>query len=268
MSAPPAYHNLGAAFALLREDITVSVDDFDRGQLEYLCPTRTYIKDGQVAPGFPGLIVQRARASQRAGDYFITCDCAGLLMESSKIISTDRQLTPHDFDQVTIREIVAAGTGFVWGSGVEGCNTTSASEKQLDSHWLIRTRVAQGISSHKLRQRVITVNENIVSPSVPVRVLLPGGWRDYRKGRISMPRVVVTDTYVDHNLPPTGAIPGNLTPPNAPPVQVIVNSGSDFVYNYPANWKLSNISYQRLLEGYTPGKHSLSYEFVFPTDFA
>jgi hypothetical protein len=268
MSAPDPYNNIGQTNRLLREDITRSVDDFDSGSLEYIADSRDYVRDGMTAPGFGGLIVQRARASFRAGDYFISCEAKGLLSASSKVISTDRVLSPHDFDQITTREIVAIAAAFAWGTDIEGLIVTGATERQLDSHWKLRTTVAHGIKAKKLRQRTITVNENIVSPTTLIRVNLPGGWSDYRKARVSLPRIVVTDTYVDLNLPDTAAIPGNLTPPNPPTVQTITMTGDDFTYNWPSQWKLASLSHNLLLEGFTHGKHALSYEYVWPKDFA
>jgi hypothetical protein len=113
--------------------------------------------------------------------------------------------------------------------------------------------------------RIITVNGQTVSSSVPIQILLTGGWTDYLYTNFSLPRIVVTDTYVTTSAPATGDFPAFATPPNAPSVMSLTFTGTDFIFNYPYGWTLqASDTIDTLSSGITLNIVRNVYEFVWP----
>ena len=130
----------------------------------------------------------------------------------------------------------------------------------------MRQRTYKGIIgsvASKLVQRKITNNGNIVS-SESIVVDLAGGWTTARKGQVSLPRVVVSDTVISTTSPNTLALPGKATPPNPPAVLLLTPSGPDVSYNWPSGWRVSGVSGQELYLGAGIWSNTIDYEYVWP----
>lgn len=117
----------------------------------------------------------------------------------------------------------------------------------------------------KGRKRRITVGNQVVSSSVALS--LTGttftneagtftGWPDARYTALDTSRVQVSDTFLTWDAPPTGSLPGHLTPENAPPILDLFAlpwySPSGFTWNWPWGWSLKSINSEPLIYG-VPG---------------
>lgn len=56
-----------------------------------------------------------------------------------------------------------------------------------------------------------------------------------------LPQISVTDTMISTNAPPTGIVPGNWIPDEAPAVRIISLTGGADIYHFPSGWKILNI---------------------------
>lgn len=243
----------------------------DEGELVYCTASKGFFQEGQAPPGYPNLRIHEIEERVDAGDVIATLTCRGLVNGASKIIARNRRQGAFAFDVCDVKIITATPNSFNPGSTLAGSGSMFLIEKGredlLDGRWHQLDLTYQGIESTKLRQRVITVDEEIVSPTDPISVQLPGGWTTPQKGQVSLPTVVVTDTFVTRIYPPTNAIPGNAVPPNAPSVNVFNVQGADLTRHWPNKWKYSGINSTELFDGAGVFLTSLSYKFQWEYTF-
>ncbi len=234
---------------------------------------------GDTVPGYGNLRIVETRPEVIPGSLFnITCRARGLISGSSRVISRRITTTADGWDEISERRMEATSQAVPSFGDRHPSHTNmffmhGGLEESLDlgtglSQWVQRDRTYRGMAAAvtKLVSRKITANECIVTQD-SVKVPLPGGWTNFRKGQISMPRIVVADTVLTTFSPPTAGIPGNSTPLDPPSVQVFTISGSGLTNNWPNQWKLASIDNQELFLGAGVNLQTLVYEYVWPQQF-
>jgi hypothetical protein len=271
MAAPQEVLATGAMPVLMEDRVRRSVSSFDEGQLVYCVPARGYFDLRQEAPGYPNMRIHDIEEVDGPGDVIATLTCRGLMSGDSKVIGRQRRQGVFAFDMCDVEVVTRRPEIYTAGSALSGSASMflveRGLEEMLDDLWWKLRLSYQGIESTKLRQRVVTVNEDIVSPSDPIVVNLPGGWDTATKGQVSFPSIVVTDTVVTRTAPPTNAIPGNAVPDNAPPVRVFGVFGTDLTRHWPNKWKLSDINSTELFLGAGVYHTSLSWKYQWEYTF-
>jgi hypothetical protein len=262
-------------------DTTETATNLDQGVYEIACATRDAVVAGDAFPSpLSGIKVKEVRAKKLAGYYLLTCTGEGLISGTSKIIGARWTKDPHGYDVLSVSRVVATDASLPsWGSvadvssEIEAGSTMfflSAQEAyKLDGAWKVREENYQGVKTDKLLDREITVNESIQSPADPITVSLPDGFSTASKAKVSLPRIVVRDTFITFTAPDTTIIPGRATPPNAPSIQSFTITGS-LVRNWPYQWKLASITDAQLIygvTGVTARRVTLTYEFVWAAEY-
>jgi hypothetical protein len=263
-----------AAPLLLEKNIRQQRDGLDGGTLKYLTPGEFDFRPGVPPPGYPGLEIDDVSTDTEGEDYIHTLSCFGILGPRTSRREKGfpkRRKTLEGWDEASDSWIVKSSAldDFEPGSAMVGNPTmfcVEAPDEPLHGGYYRITPTYRGLLWSKPVKRVITSNGQVVSPSVPIVVDLPGGWEDPRNAQVSLPRVVCTDSYVTNSAAPTDAIPGNATPVNAPDVQVISVFGAEVVYQWPYGWRLESVSSDELGEtGYR--LLTLVYEYQYQKTF-
>lgn len=260
---------------VLTEDrLRRSLKSLDEGTLTYMCDRRDVFFPGGVAPGFPGLRIQSVEERSLAGDYECTLNVSGLKTGVSRVISREWRRNPVGWDEASETHVIATGASFAWGTAMADYASMRLMEEGEDEHldgaWSTRQIVYRGIERTGLVDRQVTVNENIMSPGSEVAVLAPleGGWTTPETATVSLPRIVVTDTYKSTTTPDTEAIPGPLSAGeilarNLPAVKTFSLSGPDLRRQWPAGWKWASLDPQELYRGAGVWIHREVMEYVW-----
>jgi hypothetical protein len=280
MSAPAKVITNGVSPTLARWNIKASVSGPDEITFTaHDCPAYATYAKGDAVPGYSNMRIVSTRSELVPGSLWdISCEARGLITGSSRIISRRTGTDTLGWDTLSERRMELASQTVPEFGGAHPSHSAmkfmqAGEEEQLDlgdgtSRWVVRERNYRGLATgaYKRTSRKVTVNENVTTQD-SITVSLPGGWDTARKGQVSLPRIVVTDTVLTTTAPPTATIPGNLTPPSPPNIQVISVSGSDLTYNWPSAWKLASIDSDELFLGAGVYLQALTYEYVWPTQF-
>lgn len=273
MAAPTEVLKIGtlsAAGILMRADITVRDDGFDDGYLTYLTSARNTYVPNQATDDFPSMTIREVKSTPSPGDEFeLTLRVQGLSTGTSRMIASSFTENAEGFDQGS--ETWIARTNSVPKPLNSSATSYSnmicvAVEKEIQQFgnppWARFTSRFMGIMGLKNYKRRITVDGNTVSHDSLI-VNLPGGWTTARKSTVDFPRVVVEDAYLQTYRPDSALanLPGNATPPNAPPVRVIASSGSELTYHWPSGWKLASVGWDEI-PGTSIGIATFRYEYV------
>jgi hypothetical protein len=134
-------------------------------------------------------------------------------------------------------------------------------KEDLNGHVWRLSLDCKGILTPKARKRRITVNNQPVNSSTTLSLSGPTfmteegyftGWNDQRFTNLDSSRVVVVDTFLSTDPPPTYKLPGHLIPENAPLVKDIFEqpwySSAGFTWNWPWGWALKGIQSEQLLD--------------------
>lgn len=249
---------------LMERSITRRRNGLDGGTLRYTAASEAAFSEGQF---IGGLEVKECERVQDGTDYDFTLSMLGI--DGSKPVRMldgypDITYNYTDWDRAEVayltnnaRQITEGSVGSFGGTTV----CVSANPKQIHTGWYEVRGSFLGIIRAKPRQRTITVNGAVHSPSVPIVVNLLGGWNSYAKGTFQLPRIVVQDRYFGFTSPPTGLIPGPAIPPNAPTVKVIGFNNMPVTLQWPNGWHLAAIGDEQI------GDRSLhasvwTYEYV------
>jgi len=267
MSVAP-FHEFGAtSFAMPGARFQRRIDGLDSGLLEWFSPGIESFKPGDSPPGHPGLIIQEIEIEEDcAGRHIHRLQCLGVLgSKPNRKLKSSFRRTLDTFDEGS-EEWIALGSGLITlGSSPQGQSTmhcVDVTEEALESTGFFRiTASFRGLIGSKNYKRRISVNEQVLSPSDPVYLNVPGGWSDLRKSQFSFPKVVVMDTYITTQYPNTLSIPSKMTPPNPPPIQNFYYEGTNVVFNWPWGWKLASIDADNVG---TVWATTYTYEFVWP----
>lgn len=244
----PAIISHGDTAPLLTERrITRRLDGLDTGVIRYTTTDPDAFSEGQSLPDAPGLIIQQAELDQDGLDFDFTLSVLGVdgVKPARRLKGfPDRRYNLLDFDRVEDAWLTSNPSLIQEGQTGNFGGTTvclSASDKLIHPGWYeVRGSFIGILRNRKDRKRVIRSNGFTVSGDT-ITVNLPGGWTTPRKGQAQLPQVVVEDTYIGFNPPPTHLIPGPATPPNAPNVKVITVTGDDVTSYWPAGWYLSSV---------------------------
>lgn len=239
---------------LLERSIRRQRDGLDGGTLRYLSAGEFDFAPGVPPPGYPGLEIDDVSSDQDGEEWVHTLSCYGVLGARAARREKGfpkRRKTLEGWDEATDSWIIqsAALANYQPGTAMVGHPTmfcVEAPDEVLHGNYVRVSPTYRGLLWSKPVKRVITSNGQVVSPSNPVIVGLPGGWATARKAQVSLPRVVCTDSYVTNAAAPTDSIPGNATPPDAPAVQVISISGDEVVYQWPHGWRLESVGSEEL----------------------
>lgn len=86
----------------------------------------------------------------------------------------------------------------------------------------------------------------------------------YQPTELDLPQIAVTDTFISDQPPPTGLVPGNWIPADAPPINIINPSSDSYTYHWPAGWKCLNLQSEQI-----PGQQlwfiSITWGYQIPT---
>jgi hypothetical protein len=235
------------------KSVTRRADGPDTCSLFYETTSATSpVLRGQAISEFPGLIADSVTSERNAGIWEHRITGAGILNGVAKTLrgspAIDYSATDWDTAEVSIistnPNLITEGSAGSFG-GTTVClsvrrQTLSTGVYQYNARYA-------GIIRPKSRQRVLQTNGQTVGGDSFV-VNLPGGWTQPQRGDAQLPKLSVIDIYIATSPPPTGSLPGNLTPPNAPPVKIIsVTPGPNSSRHWPGGWHLAAVEGEQLL---------------------
>lgn len=265
MSQAPLIEFGETSFAMPGARFTRRKDGLDSGTLEWFSPNIVAFDPGATAPGYSGLIIQDVETEEDSpGRYVHRLQCLGVLgPKPNRRVKSSYQRTLDTFDEGSEEWIANTSTLIAVGdvsTQHESMFCVGVTSDELEAGWYRLSAAYKGLITSKGYKRRISVNEQIISPSDPWIVALPGGWATPRKTEFSLPKVVVMDTYVSTTAPDTAAIPGQRTPPDAPAVQNLVISGANLTWHWPWGWKLAGIDSDKIGSVYVT---TYNYEAVW-----
>lgn len=251
-------------------------DGLDGGNMKYLTQLEDSFLPGGADPLYPGMEIEEVESVQASetdwehslmtvgvrdlrparrelGYPQISKMSSGFDEASDSIITK----TPDDYDR-----------GVVMAGNVHMICVDSPRTNIYGAWWRVQPRY-NGIIGSRPYKRQITVNEDIVSPQVPITISLSGGWGTPAKGQVSFPKIVVRDSNVVTVASPTASIPGNLTPPSPPDIQsitIITGDPSILTLRWPNHWKIASLDRDEI-PGTTIALETITYEFVWPAMF-
>jgi len=228
--------------------------------------------NGGAPPRRPHMRITECETRQSGGAWEHRIQASGFAgVRSSKRISSSLSEGEEGWDGGQETWLTRAPADFVRGAAHPTQSTlwcVEAEKEQYDDlTWQVTPRY-KGILNSRARKRRITVGNQVVSSSVPyvlTNSIVDGepfpfvneygeftGWGSPRYSAIDTSRVVVTDTFLSTDPPPTDQLPGHLTPENAPNVKDIFSvpwfSPEGFTFNWPWGWSLKGITAERLLD--------------------
>jgi len=239
--SPCIAHLPSSPFALERISVTRARNGLDSAKQRFWAPTSDYLREGMRHPENSNFVIEEV---VREGDddegYEYDVSSKGLAAGKFRRVDgfPSRRGQIQDWDTETDQWLSTNPQHFARGQWYNGKICTEASAEPLHAELGVYRCTAQLVGLNAGPRRVSReVNCNAAQVSRDkVKVTLPGGWNDYRKGVLSLPKVTVTDTWLAYSPPPTGLIPGTLTPPNAPPVRIITLTGDDLTWHWPNGW--------------------------------
>jgi len=269
-SAPQPYYTYGSRFVCEENKVKRTLYGLDTGRQRWVTNNQFSFVTGGL---LNGLVVLYCDSAQQGDDWVHDLDLAGLINGADK-----REQGYPDFGRKLEGFDEARDSWIVWSarrtkfnpgdvmSGYSQMVCVDVAETPIivspGRTFYKLTPTFLGIRDSKPYSRSITVNGQPISPSGPITVDFPGGWEDPRKSQVDFPKIVVRDTIVSFGSgPPTDAIPGNVTPPDAPAISGIVYFGPDVTYHWPHGWKLASIDGHRNIPGTSIHIYTLVYEF-------
>lgn len=249
-----------------------STETWDEGRCEILSKQANRVLKGDSLSGYTDLkCVDFERAEEESGWYRFTPVYRGLLSDNSRVTTLVPSLRDEGFDELSLQILAKADdvleTGdaaSAYGYNTVYCTSVSPEKMPWGNYYRISADFKGIINSSKPYKRRITVNEEVINPSQPFINYLPNGWEDHERGSYSIPRIVVTDSYVTTTPPPTANIPGNSVPPDAPPLHgdITFSGFADRVRNWPYGWKLASLESDQI-PGVALWFVTLSREYVW-----
>lgn len=187
------------------------------------------LSKGAAVPGHAGFIIE-SMTPERLGNYYLyDVRGVGLVGGVAKRMKNGYRETNSlaDWDGYSDRRIALTKDLFTKGQRVGNfvCTATENVEMMTGVGLWETSGTFVGLRSGAgTRRRQVTSNGQVITGD-SITVSLEGGWSTARKGQVSLPKILVTDTYPSLNPPATQAVPSLLTPPNAPPIRGIVFTG-------------------------------------------
>lgn len=205
-------------------------DDLDALTLYFAAPTKTAFVKGQAAPSPWGSFeVVDLEIEQDADEWLFQLQCEGLNQGVNRRMKGGYRETDNlaDWDTYEDRWISTAKGKFSKGQRAGNFVCVSAQNVEKLSGvglWETSGTFVGLRSGAGTRRRQVTSNGQVITGD-SITVSLENGWSTARKGQVSLPKILVTDTYPSLNPPATQAVPSLRTPPNAPPIRGIVFTG-------------------------------------------
>lgn len=253
-------------------------DGLDAGTINWISQGRLDFAPGGLVPGY-GLEIEEVETKQEGETDFMhkmmVVGIYGPRPERRELGFPQIRQTLTGFDEIVDSIITQHPENYAPGVIAAGYANMVCVESPQTHLWQVPGsstgtwwRVSphyQGLIDTKPYSRQITCNEEVVSPSEPIIVTLPEGWDDPRKGQISLPKICVRDSRVVIVASDTGAIPGNVTPPDAPDIQFISITGT-LTWRWPKGWKIASLD-RTEIPGTLIALETISYEYVWPAVF-
>ena len=227
-------------------------DGLDAGTFNIATTNAVPFAIGQAVSQIPGMFVDDIDSVDDGGGVWEhAVNVSGLLGSNFRQVAgyPDPKINLDDWDTVEDEVLSTNKNYFAKGQfGAYGGTTVciSANAKPANySRTVYRIRASfKGIIESKGYRRSVTSNGQTISGD-SITVPLENGWFTARKGVASLPKIVVTDTYLATSPPPTQNVPGSLVPPAAPPIRVITFSGTDVTSHWPSGWVFTT-AYRKL----------------------
>lgn len=263
------FHEYGLTrFQLAGARLTRRSEDLDQLVMEWQTPDRFAFTPGGKPPGYPGMTIMDVETEEDTESCFLhRLQCQGVVgVKLEKVTQRTVRENLEGWDEGSERWLTVNPATHQRGDAMPNnaqLYCVSVEREEYRNGWWWISKDYRGLVGTKTYKRRITVNENIVSPGEPFVNELSGGWGTASKGQLSLPRVVVQDSYVSTSAPPTNAIPGASTPSDAPSLNTSIGfEGMELVRNWPAGWKLASLESDQI-----PGKNlwliTLSREYVW-----
>jgi hypothetical protein len=247
--------------------ITQSRSGLDTARQKFWAPTANYLTEDQTHPDLPGFYTEDVDIDGSEAEGY-EYDVMSKGLRGSKHRRVDGYPRPedkiNDFDTETDQWLTTNPQHFVKGGHYNGKVCISCSRDKLHDRLSVYRVTAQlvGIGGGSRRvQRTISCNGQQVSRE-QLKVNLERGWNDFRKGVVSVPKVVVVDTYLSTAPPPTSNIPGNAFPIGAPPVRNINLTGPDLTHFWPNGWTYTVSGQQPFGTDVSLWRNDYIYEWV------
>ncbi len=244
-----------------------------RGGLEtatvvFHCRGPQTLKKGSTPPGVPGMTVDSwSRDDEDGSDYDLTLNCSGASIESAtqQLEGFPRKMTQlngldgfEDAWITTNRDLFTEGKTTALMGAQYGICTASHADTLKPGFFRVHGTFA-ALFSFKSYERTIQTNGQQIGGEIIWN--FPEGWSNTRKGSVSLPKLIVTDTYRTLTPPVTNDIPGTADPPNAPRVKLVSLTGTDLTHYWPPNWGKVGLASSNVGAIH---QFSITYEFQFP----
>jgi hypothetical protein len=222
---------------------------------------------GGPPPRRPHMRIKEVQTKADGPVFVHRIQAEGLARNVDKIESNRLRQPEEGWDEGPMEILTTQPARFGPGDKLPGFDSlwvVGIEKDDLNGHVWRMALDAKGILAPKARKRRITVNGQPVSSSSTLALTnSPGtpfvneqgvftGWNDQRYTNLDNSRVVVVDTFLSSEPPPTDKLPGHLTPENAPPVKDLFSypwwSSSGFTFNWPWGWALKGIQSDQLLD--------------------
>lgn len=268
MSIEPIFH--GADKGISATSLDLSRTGLDSVRVEAWGITEYDYKCGGAVPGYPGAIIEKVHPVKLMnGRWKFTIVGEGIIASRSdtQTIGYPRSTgelmgldTIVDEWETSNPRKFKLGQTMTGGSIIVCTGVTSQPINRQKTRWKV-TATGQGIidtgKPYKESYNITTQDWQRDS----VRVALPGGWTNYRKGSIASAKAMKTISYISASLPDFSTVSRAETPLNPPSVYAPALSGqmSDFTWFYPHGWTLMAIMCDPI-PGTTVGAVQLVYE--------
>jgi hypothetical protein len=272
-------HGSLAAPVLTALRIRRTARGLDEGTLVYHCLTTGIFHPQTQCPFYPGLRINDVDENVLPGIIEATLHVSGLMTGNTRRISLDWDENPFGWDTCTEDRVERTSKASVaWGTALTGFANMrylgGSESHQLDGQYMRRSLQYKGIRREGLVHRRATVNGNVVSPSEPIFVNLPGGdGLTPHRYNVSLPRIVVIETHKTTVAPDMTVIPGTVFAPVSgfafPTVSTVpaMITGDDLAYNWPWGWEVKNIEPDQLAASIGIYVTTYTYEYVWETQF-
>jgi hypothetical protein len=274
MAAPTAITRFGTAATTAgiktRHSIHKSLYGLDKGRQSWVSITANLFATGAAHPDHPSMRITEVDEEMDGDEWNYDISFEGILSGTSKREAGNPTTTRNldGFDEASDSYITTNKNLIIPGATLEDeasmyCVSVTPTPINPSGLWRVAGRY-KGLLGEKEFKRVITVNEQIISPSANIHMNVTGGWATQEKAQISLPKIVVRDTYVGTTPPPTTSIPGANIPPNAPAIaEALAWTGLTMTHHWPHGWKLASIDGHENITGTNIHMFTMVYEYVW-----
>jgi hypothetical protein len=247
------------------EELVIRPRGLDTTAQIWLTDHEDSFANGGAPPGRPHMRIKEVQTKADGPRFIHRVQAEGLAKAADKIEARRIRQPEEGWDEGPIELLTLNPNQYAQGDLVPGYETlwiVGLEKDDINGHVWRLSLDTKGILAPKARKRRITVNNQPVSSSTTLALADTDtfkdedgtftGWADSRYTALDSSRVVVVDTLLTTEAPPTDKLPGHLTPENAPPVLDIFAipwwSTAGFTWNWPWGWSLKGINSEQLLD--------------------